>query len=864
MSLRTKILLVNAATTVILIVGLLLAVRGLLLPHFLEEQDAAVHLNLERLEGAIQNDFTVLDQTIRDWAKWDDTYAFVQDANQEYVESNLQPATFADLHVHWMVFVGADGGVVFDGIYDPDSGQVQPSPLSMAAHLGAGSPLLPDPGAMEGKQGFLAVADAPMLVVSHPILHTEGGGPPLGALIMGRYLDAQEVAQFANVLQFPVSIHRLGGGEPVPGDVSAALENILASGASHRISPSDDRTVSGYLLLRDVYDQPAYIFSFQQPSTVHQAGIVLINLVITILIAAGLIFFLVFSGAMEVMVLAPLRRLNQQVTEVGTTGDLSRRVTVHGRDELGQLSESINRTLAALQEAQRMGEENRERFRTLVNSMDELVFTLNRERTEMHFYGRQSARFRLAESVDPGEFRDLLDRVSNFSLHHEMMERAMAGESISYDFQVDFDKQKHHFVNSVAPIHNPRGEIVGVVGVAQEISNLKQLEFILRQRVTELTALYEVSRLFLSQLDTTAALANVCRLAVQRFGLDAAWVGEPLPSGSRMRVLSSYGAMPIDAASHMVRIESGGLVNPALLSYQNGRVVTLNRFSNDDTRPIGPTGRLVQSLICLPLQQNGQSIAALTAYSREEGYFTPERLQFLQSFANLASAALQSARLFEQVLSGRQRLQDLSRRLVEVQDQERLDTVEELREEMDRIFSDLGTAIQPETLPDPLVLQQELETARERTRTFLERASRKRTEPRASLLEARGLIPTLQWLINRYSTRHGMSMQLDAPGLDENRFPFEVELTAYRLVQEALTIIAQNSHVQSLQLQVQHLSGLLEIRIVKPTEGGTTDPTLHRLLLDLRQHLAAFRGDVQIETHPGGGETYIFHIPLQD
>ncbi|HNS64844.1 MAG TPA: CHASE4 domain-containing protein, partial [Anaerolineaceae bacterium] len=127
MSLRTKILLVNAATTVILIVGLLLAVRGLLLPHFLEEQDAAVHLNLERLEGAIQNDFMVLDQTIRDWAKWDDTYAFIQDANQEYVESNLQPATFADLHVHWMVFVGADGGVVFDGIYDPDSGQVQPS-----------------------------------------------------------------------------------------------------------------------------------------------------------------------------------------------------------------------------------------------------------------------------------------------------------------------------------------------------------------------------------------------------------------------------------------------------------------------------------------------------------------------------------------------------------------------------------------------------------------------------------------------------------------------------------------------------------------------------------------------------------------
>ncbi len=48
-------------------------------------------MNLERLEGAIQNDYGHLDQTIRDWAKWDDTYAFVQDANQGIVGPTCSP-----------------------------------------------------------------------------------------------------------------------------------------------------------------------------------------------------------------------------------------------------------------------------------------------------------------------------------------------------------------------------------------------------------------------------------------------------------------------------------------------------------------------------------------------------------------------------------------------------------------------------------------------------------------------------------------------------------------------------------------------------------------------------------------------------
>jgi len=51
--------------------------------------------------------------------------------------------------------------------------------------------------------------------------------------------------------------------------------------------------------------------------------------------------------------LAPVRRLTQTAEEVSETRDLSRRIDVHGRDELSRLASTFNAMLAALEEAAR-------------------------------------------------------------------------------------------------------------------------------------------------------------------------------------------------------------------------------------------------------------------------------------------------------------------------------------------------------------------------------------------------------------------------------------------------------------------------------------------------------------------------------
>lgn len=53
-----------------------------------------------------------------DWSAWDDTYAFIQDRNQNYLQANLVPETLAALKVNVIVYVNTFNRVVYGTGFD--------------------------------------------------------------------------------------------------------------------------------------------------------------------------------------------------------------------------------------------------------------------------------------------------------------------------------------------------------------------------------------------------------------------------------------------------------------------------------------------------------------------------------------------------------------------------------------------------------------------------------------------------------------------------------------------------------------------------------------------------------------------------
>ncbi len=190
MTLRKKTVLIISGTLCSLMLIVYTASYTIVLDSFigLEEQDTRQHV--ERVLAVLSDDLTHLSSTVGDWAPWDDTYEFIEQANSDYVENNLMDATFTNLRLNVMLFLNSDGEFVFGKTFNLGEGVETPAPRDLYAHLAQTPLLLNRTDSQSGMQGILLLPEDVALAASQPILTSNYEGPMRGILIMGRYLIA--------------------------------------------------------------------------------------------------------------------------------------------------------------------------------------------------------------------------------------------------------------------------------------------------------------------------------------------------------------------------------------------------------------------------------------------------------------------------------------------------------------------------------------------------------------------------------------------------------------------------------------------------------------------------------------------------
>jgi PAS domain S-box-containing protein len=182
---------------------------------------------------------------------------------------------------------------------------------------------------------------------------------------------------------------------------------------------------------------------------------------------------------------------------------------------------------------------------------------------------------------------------------------------------------------------------------------------------SHLAALYEASQVFLEQLDAQAVLESTCRLAVDRFGLQVAWVGLVKEGSFDVHPAFVYGdGTGFLASVHVTWDDSAAGQGPTGIALRTGRAATANRIESDPILAYQQRRALVQkhrSSASLPLLAGEQVLGALNVYSLEPDHFTPQQIHVLQSLANQAALAFYSARLHEQARSHNDELRFLHR-----------------------------------------------------------------------------------------------------------------------------------------------------------------------------------------------------------
>lgn len=213
----------------------------------------------------------------------------------------------------------------------------------------------------------------------------------------------------------------------------------------------------------------------------------------------------------------------------------------------------------------------------------------------------------------------------------------------------------------------------------------------------------------------------------------------------------------------------------------------------------------------------------------------------------------------------REDLERLSARLVDVQEQERRALARELHDEVGQALTavkmDIGIALRADV--DPRV-RTALEEARDLSETTLRSVRDMSQLLHPSVLDDFGLPATLTTYLRNFSQRTGIRAQL-AETMDARLAP-EIEVCVYRIVQEALSNVAQHSDATACTVSLNAGVGL--VRLVVEDSGRGVGTAANRLaggglgLIGMRERAQALGGSFTVGDRDGGGTTVAVTLPL--
>jgi len=364
MTLRRKTLLVVGVALLALNLALYAVVSRLVSNSFSKLEQHETREDVARVVQAFNDVVSRLDVFSRDYAEWDDTYSYVQGKNPAYVDTTVTDRALAYLRLNLTVYVGRPCEVVFATGYDLEKDRRTPTPPAILGRLRPDDPLVRHLGPGGGLAGVLLLPEAPMLVVSRPILNNLGEGPAAGTLIWGQYLSPAILKEIADRTRFAITVHR-ADESAMPDDVRAAFLE-LSRGSETPVRTLDQQTIAGYALTPDIDGKPALVWRVGIPRRIYQHGQATTRYLATSLLVVGLTFVTLTLLLLEKTVLARLHKLSAGIAAIRTSSDLSRRLPVEGEDELGDLAESLNSAFEALDHSQRVQRESEARYRSLV------------------------------------------------------------------------------------------------------------------------------------------------------------------------------------------------------------------------------------------------------------------------------------------------------------------------------------------------------------------------------------------------------------------------------------------------------------------------------------------------------------------
>ncbi len=195
--------------------------------------------------------------------------------------------------IHLMYFYNAQHQLVWGEVFDSDEGLLDSQEFSFTVKTNHES-LLHHASVTSSISGVIATSLGPILIASRPVLTSQGSGPIMGTIIMGRFLDVFFLQNLAAQTRVQFNAYQwIGLTEKDRNDL--ALERLLAGESV--ITELDDEQLKIEGIIKGVDGQPVLLVRAVMPRAIMNQGLKVATLVsVAVLVSLVLLGLILLLG----------------------------------------------------------------------------------------------------------------------------------------------------------------------------------------------------------------------------------------------------------------------------------------------------------------------------------------------------------------------------------------------------------------------------------------------------------------------------------------------------------------------------------------------------------------------------------------
>ncbi len=405
------------------------------------------------------------------------------------------------------------------------------------------------------------------------------------------------------------------------------------------------------------------------------------------------------------------------------------------------------------------------------------------------------------------------------------------------------------------------GEIESAASHVAAVIENEQLHDQLVRALDEVLTLYSAGEAISSSLDLDHVLAGIVEISRRLTGAEACFITDAAGTGD-VSVLASHGA-----SSRWDAVRTRSEVMEVLDAVR----------ADGESRPVATDG---VAGWCVGLRVRGHVIGTLEVYASVGQDVVPavgwtNDAHLLAGLATQAAIALENAKLYQAVREKEASLQQLVERMIRAQEEDRRRVAYDIHDGLAQLMVSAHQHLQtfgiyhashdpraePSLAKGLFMLQKSIEEVRKVIAGL-----------RPSELDDFGLVAALQLTVQNLRDEFNWRVELH-DGLDGARLPASVEVTAYRIIQEALTNARRHGQAtrarisvvrrgSEVELQVRDWGSGFDTGILGARDAPGTEAGHHVGVHGMRERAHLLGGTFAVESAPGRGTTVSVTIPV--